>query len=62
MGRFIICTHPQISLGISNQEKRGVVGHVVLIGDGRKVYRVLVRKPEGKKSLDTPGCRWEDGT
>jgi hypothetical protein len=24
------------------------------------VYRVLVRKPEGKRSLGRPRCRWED--
>jgi hypothetical protein len=24
------------------------------------VYRVLVGKPEGKKSLGKPRCRWED--
>ena len=26
----------------------------------RNAYRVLVRKPEGKKSLGRPRCRWED--
>jgi len=24
------------------------------------VYRVLVGKPEGKRALGKPGCRWED--
>jgi hypothetical protein len=28
---------------------------------GRNVYRVLVGKPEGKRSLERPRCRWEDG-
>jgi hypothetical protein len=27
----------------------------------RKVYRVLVGKPEGKRPLPRPRCRWEDG-
>jgi hypothetical protein len=27
----------------------------------RKVYRVLVGKPEGKRPLGIPRCRWEDG-
>jgi len=26
----------------------------------RDVYRVLVGKPEGKKPLGRPMCRWED--
>jgi hypothetical protein len=29
--------------------------------EGRKVYRVLVGKPEGKRPLGRPRCRWEDG-
>jgi hypothetical protein len=32
----------------------------VRIGEGRGVYRVLVGKPEGKRSLGGPRCRWED--
>jgi hypothetical protein len=31
------------------------------MGEGRNVYRVLVRKPEGKKPLEKPRRRWEDG-
>jgi hypothetical protein len=27
----------------------------------RKVYKVLVGKPEGKRPLGRPRCRWEDG-
>jgi hypothetical protein len=27
----------------------------------RKVYKVLVGKPEGKRPLRRPRCRWEDG-
>ena len=26
----------------------------------RNAYRVLVGKPEGKRSLGRPKCRWED--
>jgi hypothetical protein len=29
-------------------------------GDGRSVYRVLVRRPEGKIPLGRPRRRWED--
>ena len=35
-------------------------GHVVRMGQGRGVYRVLVGKPEGKSPLGRPRCRWED--
>jgi hypothetical protein len=28
--------------------------------EGRKLYRVLVGKPEGKRPLGRPRCRWED--
>jgi len=35
-------------------------GHVARIGEGRGVYRVLVEKPEGKRSLGRPRHRWED--
>jgi hypothetical protein len=28
--------------------------------EGRAVYRVLVGKPEGKRPLGRPRCRWED--
>jgi hypothetical protein len=29
-------------------------------GEWRGVYRVLVRRPEGKRPLGRPRCRWED--
>jgi hypothetical protein len=35
--------------------------HVARMGDGRNVYRVLVGKPEGKRSLERPRRRWENG-
>ena len=30
------------------------------MGERRDTYRVLVGKPEGKKPLGRPSCRWED--
>ena len=30
------------------------------MGVGRSVYRILVRKPEGKRPLGIPRHRWED--
>jgi len=35
-------------------------GHVAGMGERRSVYRVLVRKPEGKRPLGRPWLRWED--
>jgi hypothetical protein len=35
------------------------VGHVARMGEERGVYRVLVGKPEGKRPLGRPRCRWE---
>jgi hypothetical protein len=31
------------------------------MGEGRKVYRGLEGKPEGKRPLERPSRRWEDG-
>jgi hypothetical protein len=31
------------------------------MGEGRKVYRVLMGKPEGKRPLGRLRHRWEDG-
>jgi len=35
-------------------------GHVTRRGEKRVVYRILVGKPEGKRPLVRPRCRWED--
>jgi hypothetical protein len=31
------------------------------MGEERKMYKVLVRKPEGKRPLERPRRMWEDG-
>jgi len=36
------------------------VGHVACMGEERGVYRVLVGKPEARRSLGRPRRRWED--
>jgi hypothetical protein len=36
-------------------------GNVACIGEERKVYKVLVGKPEGRRPLGRPRRRWEDG-
>ena len=35
-------------------------GHVTHMGERRDVYMVLMGKPEGKRPLGRPRCRWED--
>jgi hypothetical protein len=35
-------------------------GHVVRMGEKRNVYRLLIRKPEGKRPLGRPRRRWMD--
>jgi hypothetical protein len=39
----------------------GWAEHVARMGEDRKVYKILVGKPEGKKPLGRPRGRWEDG-
>jgi hypothetical protein len=36
-------------------------GHVARVGKDRKVYKVSVGKPEGKRPLGRPRRGWEDG-
>jgi hypothetical protein len=36
------------------------VGHAAHKRKRKGIYRVFVRKPEGKRSLGRPRCRWED--
>jgi hypothetical protein len=35
-------------------------GHVARMGERKGVHRALVGKPEGKRPLRRPRCRWED--
>jgi hypothetical protein len=35
-------------------------GHVTRMGEARNAYRILVGKPEGKRSLRRPRHRWVD--
>jgi len=41
-------------------KKNEMGGHVAHMVDGRGVYRVLVGKPEGRRTLGRPRSRWED--
>jgi hypothetical protein len=38
-----------------------LAGHVARMGEERKVYRVLVGKPKGRRPLGRSRRRWEDG-
>ena len=40
--------------------RMGWAGHVARMGKSRGVYKVLVGKPEEKRQLGRPRCRWED--
>jgi hypothetical protein len=51
---------PDIIRQIKLRRMRGA-GHVARMEEGRNVYRVLVGKPEGKRPLERPRRRWEDG-
>jgi hypothetical protein len=50
--------------GLSEQTADEVIwlqkGHVARMGEKRNVYRLLVRKPEGKRPLGRPRRRWID--
>jgi hypothetical protein len=37
-------------------------GYVARMGEGRGVYRVSVRRPEGKRPLGRPRHRWENNS
>jgi hypothetical protein len=51
---------PDIIRQIKSRRMRWA-GHVARIGEERKVYAVLVVKPEGKRPLERPRRRWEAG-
>ena len=50
---------PNISRVIKSRRMRWK-GYVARVGEGRDVYRVLVRKPERKRPFGRPRLRWED--
>jgi hypothetical protein len=50
---------PNIIRQIKSRKLRWA-GHVACMGEERKVCRVLMAKPEGKRPLEIPRLRWED--
>jgi hypothetical protein len=51
---------PNIIRQIKSRRMRWA-GNVASLGEEKKVYKVLVGKPEGKRPLGRPRHRWEDG-
>jgi hypothetical protein len=51
---------PNIISQIKSRRMRWA-GHVARMGKERKMYKVSVGKPKGKRSLGRSRCRWEDG-
>jgi hypothetical protein len=51
---------PDIIRQIKSRRMRWA-GHVACMGEGRNMYRVLVGKPKGKRPLERPRRRWENG-
>jgi hypothetical protein len=47
-------------LRMIKSRRMGLAGQVSSMGKSRGLYRVLVGKPEGKRPLGRPTCRWED--
>jgi hypothetical protein len=52
-----LCSSPSIIRIIKSRRIRWV-GHVAQMGEKRNVYRLLVGKPEGKRPIGRPRCRW----
>jgi hypothetical protein len=50
---------PNIVRVIKSRRMRGA-GHMARMGEGKGVYRILVGRPEGKRSLGRCRRRWED--
>jgi hypothetical protein len=56
----ILYSSPDIIRQIKSRRMRWA-GHMARMGEGRNMYRVLVGKPKGKRSLVSPRRSWENG-
>jgi hypothetical protein len=54
-----LCSSPSIIRMIKSRWMRWA-GHVTRMGERRNACRILVGKPEGKRPLGRPRCRWVD--
>jgi hypothetical protein len=56
---YCLYSSPNVVRVIKSRRMRWV-GHVARMGEGRGVYRILVRRPESKRPRGRPRHRWED--
>ena len=49
-----------IMCGWQKSRRMRWAGHVARMGEGRGMHKVLVGKPDGKKTLGRPRRRWDD--
>jgi hypothetical protein len=56
----ILYSSPNIIRQIKSRRMRWA-GNVIRMGEERNMYRILMEKPEGKRSLGRQRRRWEDG-
>jgi hypothetical protein len=54
----VLYVSPDIIRVIKSRMTRWM-GHVACMGDMRNACKSFVRKPEGKRPLAKPRCRWE---
>jgi hypothetical protein len=59
MRSFITCTLHQMFRVIDSRRMEWV-GHVARVGEERNAYKILVRKPEGTRSLGRTRSRWKN--
>jgi hypothetical protein len=57
---FITCTLLQIIIRMIKSRRMRWAGNVARMGEKMNAYRIMVGKPEGKRSLGRPTCRWVD--
>jgi hypothetical protein len=58
---YVLYSSPNISRVIKSRRMKWA-GHVARMGDSRVAYRVLMWRPEGKKTLARPRRRWEENS
>jgi hypothetical protein len=54
-----LCASPNVIRVIKSRRVRWAE-HVACVEEIRNSYNILVGKPEGKRPLGRPRCRWED--
>jgi hypothetical protein len=53
------CASPSI-IRMMNSWRMRWTGHLARIGGKKNVYKIVMGKPEGKRSIGRPKRRWED--